>query len=514
MTPRIARCARLLAVAVVAFAAAVLGAPFAARGTSPGTVFLRTVPATAGVRIDVGSTSVTTGSDGTAVVSVGSIEGIAHTVGVARQRVDRRTTVTLSRVQTAPHSVAHQSNLAVGLNVTSQVRLQISQGRTDFAPSSIRIVRVHSINGKVVQIDPQRTLTLSLMSRRTTLRHNVLTAQRVTWSIDRINAGPGVALTAAQPRFDPVSSPTWPITLKTMRGTVDIQTVPATPDVAFLLDGASLTTGPDGRVRAPINDLNDVARRLRLDSSSAGALTVSVSRVSKQKQVKLRERRLVVALSTRRDVSLRFTDLAGRAVSPQRISAVRLKGNGYSVDVSGARVREPVALLAGVATQVNAVWQPRTVTYAVSSVALEGGDAVFAGKQRFDPATSTWLIKLAVFDVSVTTHDALFGTRISTRAVVTRPDGTSYPVSIGAGTPTVISSMVRGTYGFKVDSAAVGGRSTMLVSRDDAVDIRVITALDVAVVLVVGLALIISVVLSGRYIGRRHARVHNRRGTR
>jgi hypothetical protein len=505
------RCGLLAAGLILAAAA---GDPVAAQAGTDGSVLLRTVPATAGVRIAVGSATVVTGNDGTASLQVGNLNGVAQQVHVAGQQVGPSTTVTLSKIQTAPHTAPHQSSVSVGLNVISSVRLRISPGKTGYSPSFVRAVRLHSTTGQVIKVDPQKTGQLSLLSLRTALQHGVLTPQRVTWSVDRISAGPGVALTAATAHFDPASSSTWDVALQTMNGTVEIATVPATPGVVFLLEGASITTGNDGTAQAPIGDLNSVDRRLTLDTPTAGPLTVSVLRVTKRKPGAIGHRRLLVALSTHRSVSLRFTDLSGQTVAAQRINSVRLQGHGHSVIVAGVQVRTPVSLLAGVATQVNAVWQPRKITYAVSSVVLDGSDAVFAGKQRFDPMSSTWVIKLSVFDITVTAHDALFGNRIASHAVVTRPNGTRYPVLIGTGAPTVMDSMVRGFYDLSIDRAALGSRSTMLVSRDDVLDVHVITTLDVIVIAIVGLALTVAAVLSGRYIGRRRSRGHVSRGAR
>jgi hypothetical protein len=495
---------RLRTAGVVAalIVAGTLGEPIAASAGTDGTVVLRTVPRTAGVSIGVGGFTVVTGADGTAAVHVANVNGVARQVSVPRQRVGERTTATLSKVQALPHTVAHQSRLAIGLNLTESVRVRVSRGTTHFAPSSVRAVRLHSIAGQVIVVDPQKTQRVSLLSRRTYLQQGVLTVRRVTWSIDRIRAGPGVALTSAEPRFDPASSPIWDVALQPMKGTVEITTVPAVEGVVFLLEGASITTGPDGKAEAPIGDLNGVDRRLQLDTPTVGSQHVSVLRVGRLAQAKVRQRRLFVALATQRDVSLRFTDAAGRSVSTSRVSAVRLEGNGRPVEVAGAHVQAPVSLLSSVATQVNSVWQPHNIIYGVSSVALDGGNAVFAGKQRFNPTSSTWTIKLAVYDVTVTTHDALFGNRISSRAEVTRPDGSTYTVSIVGGSPTVMSSMVRGLYNLKIDSAVFGSRSTMLVSRNDVLDVRVFSLLDVIVLAIVALALIAAIVLSGRYIGR------------
>jgi hypothetical protein len=213
-------------------------------------------------------------------------------------------------------------------------------------------------------------------------------------------------------------------------------------------------------------------------------------------------RHVLAVLAVRRPVSLAFKDASGAPVSPARISEVRLQGGGATVTLTGKQIGEPVTLLSGVATQVDRVWQPRRLTYAIVEVHLEGSNAVFAGKQRFSPSTSaTWHISVAVFDLKVTVRDVVFGTRISSSVWVTRPNGKGYAVQLGAGgAPTALTSLVRGSYDLQAKAAVYGSHTKVLVSRNDSVDLRVVTRLDL-IVMVLTLVLVAgSIIVFGRML--------------
>ena len=140
------------------------------------------------------------------------------------------------------------------------------------------------------------------------------------------------------------------------------------------------------------------------------------------------------------------------------------------------------------------------MTYAVAAVHLDGSNAVFAGKQRFSPTISrTWPISVAVFNLKVTVHDAIFGNKISTSVWVTRPDGARYRVKLGAGAST-LTSLVRGNYDLEALSAVYGSHTKLLVSRNDKVDLRVITRLDLVAMILAVVAVAVAVVMLGRYL--------------
>ena len=498
------RWSRTLRVGVALLVAAPLLAQAPARGQSAGTVFVRTFPALSGVSLKIGSAFVTTGPDGSAATQVADLNGIAKHVTLARSTLGRRTLLDIRKIVTAPHSAPRQSHLTVALDVTSLVQVHIRSGRTGVPATSVRAVRLHSVTGSRITFRPAKTATVALLARRPRLVAGRLRLQSVTWSVDRIVAGPGVALTSAHPRFDPYGQRNWALELTPVNGVVRIATVPATPDVTFLLEGASITTGRDGTVEAPVADLNDVAARLALDSHDAGTRSVSLVDVVRQKPTAPRQRRVLVALAVRRPVDLRFVDHSGRSIDSRRITEVQLEDSSGETLLTTAQLSEPVMLQASAATQVHKVWQARAVSYAIASVRMDGGNAVFAGRQRIAPERSgRWVVTLSVFTLTVRVHDALFGARVGSQVLIQRPDGTTYAVRVGGGTATRVPSMVRGLYDVKVDAAVFGAHTKVLVSRDDVVDLRVVTWPDALAIGLAGLIVLASLVWGGIVLGRR-----------
>lgn len=492
-----------LAVVSILLAGTAVAGTIASGGTL-GTVFIQTAPALGGVRLLVGSIPVTTGPNGSAMVTVADINKIAARVSLARSVLDSRTTLSLAHVKPAPHTAKYQSHLTIGLDVTSKVTLRISAGTTGVAPSQVHAVRLHSVTGQTMLVDPQRTPTVSLLSRKTRLVAGVVTPQVITWSVDSLRAGPGVSLTTARAKFDPFSSAAWPLMLRPVHGTVVVDTVPATPGVSFLLDGATFTTNAHGQGTSPVADLNGVDLRLGTSTAQATGATVSVVRVTRLKPAAPFQRHLVAALAVSRPVSLSFTDPAGRAVSAQRVAEVRLSGGGSTVTVSRAQLQDPVSILSNQAKLVEGTWKAQQITYSVARVTVEGSDAVFAGQQRFNPNdASHWPISVSVFDVSVTVRDVLFGSRVTSPAEVTRPDGVQYGVQLGGEGPTLLRSLVRGEYTLTTQSAVLGASSKILVSKNSDAELRVLTLPDVLVLLLGMLGTAGTVVMLGRRRMRR-----------
>ena len=491
------------------------GAGFPSRASASdtgGTVSLQTVPALAGVRLAVNGSVVTTDVGGSAALWVPDLNGIADTVSLASSRLDPTTTLAISKVHPLPHTIARRSNLMVGLDITSSVRLNVQPGTTGVAVDSVRLLQLHSVAGQVLDVNPTRTRRVRLLARRTRLTNGVLTTQHVTWSVDRAMGAPAIALTTAGPRFDPFDHERWRVRLQPVRGTVDIGTVPATAGVTFTLGGATVTTGPNGSARVAVSDLNNVDHRLQLGSAAAGPVSVSLLRVSKLPPGALHQRRLIAALEVRRDVRLRFVDLLGEKVPANRVQQVDLSGGGPMITLTGRQVRDPVSLPESIATEVAGHWQTRPVTWSVSAVRFDGGDAVFAGKQRYSPnAGRAWYVALSVFRVRVAVRDALFGSGVGSSVWITGPDGRGFPLRVGSASPGVVPAMVRGLYDLRVDAAVFGKHTKVLVSRDDLVQVRVVTPLDIAVFALAVLLIGACLVLLGGVVPRR--RLRRRRGS-
>jgi hypothetical protein len=499
---RTCRFAALLLSVGVLLGSTGVGVAVAAPNTG-GTVLIQTVPGLSGVQLSVSGRTVVTGAGGTASVPVSDLNGIASRVTLANDQLDAADTLAITKVDPAPHVAQHESQLYVGLNITSPVTLSLESGTTGVPAGLIKALRLHSVNGQILTVNPQATPTIRLQSRDTRLVTGTLSPQVVTWSVDSVTAVPGVSVRARQPGFDPFGHTSWPLQLQTVHGTIGIDTIPKTPGVMFSLEGAIITTDAIGSGQGVVTDLNNVADRIQLATPTAGPATVSVLRVVKQPAGAPGQRHLLVALAVRRTVQFGFVDASGQSVPASQVSEVKVTSGGTSANLTGPDIAKPVSLLAQTATEDGKVWQSRQLTYTVSTVRINGSNAVFAGRQAFNPNTAaSWRISLAVFPIKIAVRDVLFGSRISSSAWVTRPDGSRYPVHLGAGAPTVLTSLVRGSYDVQVRAAVIGSHTRLLVSRPDQVNLRVITRTDVLVMLFAVLALGGGVVWLGLHFRR------------
>ncbi len=497
------RLSALVAVGAL-LATAVEAAPATASANPGGTVFVNTVPATPGISIDVDGTVLTTGTDGSISMFDPNLNGIASRVSLAGETTAAGDAVRLTRVVPGPH-VRYESHLFVGLEITSAVRLRLVRGNSDVDPASVSRLRLRSAAGNVLDVNPRATPVVSLLARRALLQHGALVAQAVTWSVARIEVAPGVAVTTARARFDPLDAGTWTLSLQTVHGIAIIETVPAVAGVVLSVDGATVTTDQQGQARAPVADVNHVADRLQLGGpDAAGGFQVSNMRVNRLPPGTVRVRHIVVALDVRRPVLLRFVDARGRPVPPSRITDVTFTAGSITTRLHGAELSAANSMAARQATREATGWQEVPITYTLRSVHLNGGEAVFNGRQRFQAATSgLWTISLAVFTLTVTAHDALFGSQLGSRMVITSPDGSTVPMELSSELPRTTPSLVRGLYTVRVESAVLAGRASVLVSRDERIDLRVVTLWDTIAFVVTALAVLAGAVLGGRRLARR-----------
>jgi hypothetical protein len=506
MAPPVRRLRTLLAAAAaVALGVAPLSVAAAASG-SAGVVHLQVNPALPGVRLDVAGVVTTTDGNGRAVVSLGNINNVAHRVRLASHRASARTSVSILRVSPQPHLTPHVSNLTVGLEARSAVRLSIDPGITGVPAADVSQLQLHSLAGQVVTVNPQRHPTVMLLSSRSMLQHNVPRAQEVTWTVDRVVTSDGATVTTDRHRFAPRTAPVWTVRLAPVAGTVHLQTLPPVPGVQVELGRQTLTTERQGRVTAPVADLNAVYRRVRLVSPAADAdsARVSLLHVAHLPPGQIGTRRLLLALRVSRPVRLRFVDEGGGAVPSARVERVRLSQGGRVTVLRSTAGFRQVWLPTEVARNAHGRWRAHQLRYSLRTAEVDGANAVFRGRQHFVAgAATTWRVRLSLFPLAVTVRDALFGHQTSSAVVLRLPDGKDLDYRVGGGSPTVIPALARGLYRVDVEAAVIGKTSSVLVSQSGAADLRVITALDVAAVVTALLLVAVGLVAVGRVLARR-----------
>jgi hypothetical protein len=314
--------------------------------------------------------------------------------------------------------------------------------------------------------------------------------------------------TAADPR-------PWPIT-------ITIQTVPAMPGVRFTIDGTRLTTDARGRASYTKRHNFDAHTLTVVDTLvSTPQRRYAFARWAGQRDPDQAFRPTVTGLPMRASytvtaaftvlypVSASYVDQSGRPVDPARVTLATVRGDdGTLIDLPSAGV---VWLAGQTPTYRKSTLRVQEVSYTLQRVLVSGAD-VALGRQRFAPATTPRPVFTTQFhDLTVRAHDAIFGTRRGAGATVTYPDGRQAFVPFGADGTATLTDLPRGTYRVDVPGAGTALTQQVRLSRARAVDVIVVSPLDLATVGGLGLLVAGGLLLVGRAGLRRRIRRGARR---
>ena len=289
----------------------------------------------------------------------------------------------------------------------------------------------------------------------------------------------------------------WPVT-------ITIRTVPALPGVRFRFDGTPLVTGPGGA--ASITERHNFSQHtLSLaDTRILGpGRRYMFARWAGQRDPDQAFRPTVQGLPMRASytvtasfavacsVTPRVTEQDGTALSPGRVTRITLRSN----------LGQSVTLQPSGATWLPCSWpvyrdslvSSQDLQYSVQSVLVGGSNVVHAGFQRFQPSRTPRPTVIALFHaLTITAHDALFGSGLGSYALVTMPDHTVRRVPLGPGHTATLRNLPQGNYRVDVKAGgAVVSAQTVRLSRSEKVNLAAVSPADLAVVggaLLIGLA--------------------------
>jgi hypothetical protein len=274
---------------------------------------------------------------------------------------------------------------------------------------------------------------------------------------------------------------------------VEIQTVPSLPGAAFLLDGRRLVADNQGIVRTSVTTGNAL-HSLSVATSTAEQSGRQMEFVRwgipgdsdenfKPAVTKLAIRhnvRIQAAYKVSYLVSYRLVDQSGAAVARSRAGQVALRGEtGYvAVSNAGDKVRLPgIRLLSQ-----NGAVVAKELVYDVQRVMVDGSNVVQVGSQRFRPAQAQQLdIPLQLRTAHFTAHDLLFQRPLGASLDVVYPNGRTRREALSGGQVT-LESLARGNYRVQVNGAGISFLRPIALSRNQYVDLPVISYLDLAVV--------------------------------
>jgi hypothetical protein len=313
-------------------------------------------------------------------------------------------------------------------------------------------------------------------------------------------------------------------TLTVLAAAVQIVSVPPVAGLSFTLAGSTAFTGPDGvaDLPVPLSGSYPLTANLNPDDSGVTPLRVSFMRWADGATTANRTiaisgpARLAIGLRVAYPVDVEYVDMSGGPVDPSIVEQTTLRAgddtqawldpqhdpSGYWL--TGAMAEETY----GPEGQLGL--EPATMQYSPESVKIHGAEALAPGQVDWAPsAGSTLTIKLRLYDLTVTTRDAFFGSPTSDRLVLTWADGTTSSASAGADGTASFSHLPEGKYLLTATSAAMSASSYVALAGARDATLRVVTMTDALLVVVAALALLALIVA---FATRRRRASANRSG--
>lgn len=292
-----------------------------------------------------------------------------------------------------------------------------------------------------------------------------------------------------------------------------IVTMPAIAGVSVVLNGKTLTTASDGKIRTVVTTeqrdalaanrdahLSMYTRQVALPGRAQARFHgwydggYHYSATDRSGQIE------IAAFDVDYLTSFAFVDSHGAAVDRRRVTAIELKDAlGTTIDTHGTA---PVWLLGRSVVAAAGRVAMKDVEYRFTKVTVGGVNVVTRGRLRFAPSHGSRVrVALHLFTVVFRTRDAIFGRPAGSAIDVEMEDGTTRHLELHHGSVTV-AGLPSGQYHVKTNAPGLGGDQTFAISGDQTAAIDVIDPLDLAVAVAV-LALIAGgLVFAGRHMRR------------
>ncbi|MDQ3871422.1 MAG: zinc ribbon domain-containing protein [Chloroflexota bacterium] len=293
-------------------------------------------------------------------------------------------------------------------------------------------------------------------------------------------------------------------TLQIRPANVDIQTVPAVSGVSVTLDRTERQTGPDGRARFQVSRIGKYELRPKFElpaetNARVGFLRWQDHVFTPNRKIDVRgDAQYNIGLRVAYRASLRFVDLADNPVDPALITSARLSASSSELALRDFR---DVWWEAATAVSRTGGLQESRMTWRLNEVEMAGTNVVNRAQQYWEPKPgATWTVRLLLYDLAVTTEDALTGEPVPGKIHLEYPDGTRRTQPVAQQGPTHFTALPRGAYTLRFEGSGHLPATPVALSRTQEADLRIITSFDVAVAL--GALLLVAAALV--WIGRRH----------
>jgi hypothetical protein len=322
------------------------------------------------------------------------------------------------------------------------------------------------------------------------------------WSADVIAARMLATAVAALAGAVPAGAGPAPATAARTPHAVTIQTFPRVPYARFRLGQRVVLADQSGRLTISATSWSSLRQRLHYVPDLSGRMEqLRFNRWSGAFQAPKLDR-LKAYLATWYRVNPTFEDSRGRSLAPGVVTTATLRSSiGEQVTLSGTR---PIWLKGR--RVVLGPFGPRSkpILYRVDSVRAGSTEVVFRARQQFVPGPGSHVrIHVRFYYVRFTARDAIFGFGSRGQLRLTHPDGHVERLHLAHDGSVQVGPLARGEYRVAVVGALLGGSQPLTLSRDEDLQLQVLSPLDAAAaggsLLVVAAAILL--------VGRPHLRV-------
>jgi hypothetical protein len=285
---------------------------------------------------------------------------------------------------------------------------------------------------------------------------------------------------------------------------VVVQTVPALSGVPFRMNGKEILSDGKGNVTFQFIKPGTYRLEVLIDKYQNSSVRIEFGRWGEEDYQTFRDIKvpatgvIQVGLNVFHQVSQNFVDLSGFPVSPDRITEYTIKSaqgdvftykNNQSGWIPSSRIARRKTGL-----------EETKLLYSTVNVTVDGSNVVNQSQQKFYASPNgSWQISLLLYSLQVHARDGLFASQVGKNVELQFPDGKIVKYPLDASGNAQIHSLARGLYTFKIDGVnGLTNPTPVALSRDQIVDVKVITFLDIGIVGFLGLILVFGLLIYGR----------------
>jgi predicted RNA-binding Zn-ribbon protein involved in translation (DUF1610 family) len=284
---------------------------------------------------------------------------------------------------------------------------------------------------------------------------------------------------------------------------VEVQTLPALPNIKFSLNGQIFTSDTNGIASIEVAKVGTYHLEVLPMTFTGPGFQATFSRWGDETFLPFRDvtvpnkQILQAGFDVSHMVSHNFTNLQGQAVDPSLITSLTLRGsNGTVINLND---NQPHWLQANRVVRLG-VFQETKILYSVAAVQMKGSNVVSNAQQRFFVhPNDNWTINLLLYSANFSTRDILFNFPVRSQISLEFPNGQIQSLSFGKDEIFTAGGLPRGNYRATAFGPwGIAPSTPIALSRDQDVSLQVISYLDMIIVFVLGLSLVLGLLFIGR----------------